>query len=170
MYLLLTSIILLKIVPHMPNAVPIFALLSIFLSYKNSKKAIITVFLIAIIISDLLLALIQNYSLFNSWILFSYTGYVIVILSNNKLIKNHAASLTANTLLGTTIFWIWTNLGTWICSGMYALNMEGLTKCYTLALPFLSSSLIANVVGVLLFVGIVTISKFYRSIMLLQST
>ena len=35
------------------------------------------------------------------------------------------------------IFFATTNLAVWAFSGMYSLDMAGLTQCYTLALPFL---------------------------------
>lgn len=43
-------------------------------------------------------------------------------------------------------FWIWTNFGVWLVSGMYPHSLTGLVTCYFLALPFLKNSIIAAIV------------------------
>lgn len=37
----------------------------------------------------------------------------------------------------TLFFWLWSNLGVWLTSGMYPRTMTGFIHCYVLALPFL---------------------------------
>jgi hypothetical protein len=42
------------------------------------------------------------------------------------------------------IFFAATNFAVWLFSGMYSLDMPGLTKCYVLALPFLDRTVIGD--------------------------
>lgn len=43
----------------------------------------------------------------------------------------------------TLIFWLWSNLGVWLTSGMYPHTMAGFIHCYVLALPFLYDAALA---------------------------
>ncbi len=44
------------------------------------------------------------------------------------------------------IFFATTNFAVWLFSGIYSLYMQGLTKCYVLALPFLDKTVIGDLV------------------------
>ena len=47
-------------------------------------------------------------------------------------------------LLGTTGFWVWTNLGVYLHSGLYIKTITGFIACYSAALPFLQKALIGD--------------------------
>lgn len=146
------SILLLRIIPHIANCVPIFAILTFFsLNYKISKKAIILITLIAILISDLLLSVIHGYPIFGIYSLFTYSGFALVIILCTKAFSRNV--LLINTIVATVVYWLWTNFGVWLADGIYNLDSTGLFFCYTVALPFLKYSMLANVIGVILFMG-----------------
>jgi hypothetical protein len=42
------------------------------------------------------------------------------------------------------VFFIVSNFGVWVTSGMYAHTLDGLLECYVMALPFFRTSLMAD--------------------------
>jgi len=143
------SIVLLRAIPHIANCVPIFALLAgLSVNYKLSKKTVTLLTLAAILTSDLLLSIIYGYPIMGNYSLFTYSGFALIIV----LQQPH--KLIINTIVTTTTYWLWTNLGVWLVAGMYNHNSEGLALCYTMALPFLRYSLLANIIGTIAFTTI----------------
>jgi len=103
--------------------------------------------LLMMVAADLILSTIHNMGAFGWWSLFTYTGIAALVLLGGKLRNN----LTAPRVLGFTIsgslaFWVWTNFGTWLVSGMYPLNGAGLTACFAAAIPFLKTALLGDLV------------------------
>ena len=48
--------------------------------------------------------------------------------------------------LSCIIFFLVSNFGVWTSSDLYTKNLEGLITCYTMAIPFLQSSLIGTII------------------------
>ena len=48
--------------------------------------------------------------------------------------------------LSCIIFFLVSNFGVWALSDLYIKNLEGLILCYTMAIPFLQSSLIGTII------------------------
>src|SRR5690606_41641949 len=49
--------------------------------------------------------------------------------------------------IGTSsVFFIVSNFGTWISSGMYSLDLAGLAQCYTMALPSFRATILSDLV------------------------
>lgn len=147
----LVSIILLRIIPHPANAVPIFALLYIWNNTgKLGKGTAIVATLIAILGSDIILTSIYQYPIFVKNNLFTYSGFICtMLLYSNKITMR--LNMAINVLAATVIYWLWTNFGVWLMDAMYPLTFSGLIKCYVLALPFLQYSMVANLIGIVLY-------------------
>jgi hypothetical protein len=139
-FLILAVFFLARVINHPPNFTPqiIFGL---YLSSVLSKVRAILVILILMALTDLFLFFSQGYSL-GSWIVFTYSGLFIIILFAPRL-KPNSVSFILNGLIATLGYWVWTNFGTWLTSGMYIHNKDGLILCYSLALPFLKNSMLA---------------------------
>lgn len=151
------SIVLLRVIPHIANCVPIFALLTWFTGkYNISKKTATLLTLAAILTSDLLLHVIYGYPIIGAYSLFTYSGFALVVALQLP------QKLLANTIVATTVYWLWTNLGVWLVDGMYQINLEGLSLCYAMALPFLKYSLLANTVGAIIFTSLAAKGIFYH--------
>ena len=147
---LLTAIILLRVVPHIANAVPIFALLTTISSKNKFSKVRICLFtFFGVLLSDLALSLIHGYPLYGYYSIFTYTGYFLVIACSPSY-KMRSGAVGLASVVTTVLFWTWTNLGVWLVGDIYPLNLDGLYQCYLMALPFLYSSLLANVVGAMI--------------------
>jgi hypothetical protein len=61
----------------------------------------------------------------------------------------------AGTLLtGSCLFFVLSNLGFWATSGFYPRTMEGLTACFTAAIPFFQNTVMGDAMyGLILFGG-----------------
>jgi hypothetical protein len=143
-----------RLIPHPANVTPFTNLCLLAGSQINKATAFVSM-MIALILSDLLLAHIYGYSAFGAWSWFTYSGFAIVILIGtllrNKLNKK---TLLLSVASSSIIYWLWTNFGTWLITSMYAKTWTGLIACYIAALPFLRNSLLGDLGWMLVIWGI----------------
>ncbi len=134
-----------KIIPHLPNFSPELAF-SIYLVMRYKKMlAIFSIFLMWLL-CDFYYALIHNAPVLGNWALLTYSALLILVLffSVFRFKKNNAIFIFLS-ILASSFFWLWTNFGVWLFSGMYFHSVAGLIACYVLALPFLGYSLISAI-------------------------
>jgi len=67
--------------------------------------------------------------------------------------KNSFKLRIPGALTGAVMFFLITNFGVW-STGQYGYNLEGLIECYTLAIPFFTSSFVATLLFSLIIEGI----------------
>lgn len=148
-------IILSRLIPHLANISPINSL-CLFAGSQFSLKRALMLILISTLISDIALSYINHYPIFGIWSIFTYTGFIGIILLG-KLLRPKAdkiSQIIPCILICTLSFWIWTNLGVWCLTPFYAHNVHGLLLCYQMALPFLRNALIGDVLwSVFIFLG-----------------
>ena len=60
--------------------------------------------------------------------------------------------------ISALIFFIFTNFGVWLLSEFYTKDFDGLLKCYILAIPFFTNSILATLIFGM-FIEIMIISK-----------
>ncbi len=51
-------------------------------------------------------------------------------------------------LLSSVFFYLYTNFGWWLMSGMYEYSLSGLMRCYWMAIPFFRNNLLGNLIFV----------------------
>ncbi len=144
--LIITCSIFSRLVPHLPNFSPEIVF-TLYLGMKSNKiLAYLNIFLMAAI-SDILLSLTHPWPAFGDWTLFTYSA-LFIIGTVGLIIKNKGYGIVfVNMTGGSALFyWIWTNAGTWLTSGMYSHTLSGLIDCYVLALPFLATSVAASII------------------------
>jgi hypothetical protein len=85
---------------------------------------------------------------FSDYMVFTMISLVLIIFLASKFIKKVSAFSTIVAATGSVlVFYLITNLGTWLSVGsLYPKNIIGLMQSYTAAWPFLASSLISNLV------------------------
>ena len=129
------SIIISRLLPHPPNFTSTIAV-TFYLPALFGAKFII-VALSAFIISDLVLGL-------HSLVFFTW-GSLFLIAYYAKYFKKFYFRIFGVSL-SCIIFYLVSNFGVWTSSGLYTKNLEGLVACYTMAIPFLQSSLIGTII------------------------
>ncbi|TGN07209.1 DUF6580 family putative transport protein [Leptospira ilyithenensis] len=129
-----------RILPHPPNFTPLLAVSLFSGAFLSDKRLAYAVPLLAMLISDL-------YFGFHSLMPVIYPCMALGVYFGFKLQSARSIPKTLGyTLAGSVLFFIVTNFAVWLTSGMYPLNGEGLTACFTLAIPFFQNSIAGDLV------------------------
>lgn len=131
---------LIRLLPHPPNFAPITAVALFAGTNYGGKYWAILMPLFAMVVTDIFL----GFSLITPVV---YLSFVCITLLGSLLKKISFL----NILFSSLIFFITTNLGVWAL--YYPISPEGLTSCFTLALPFFANS----IVGDLFFSGVLVL-------------
>jgi len=126
-----------RFLPHPPNVVPITAL-ALFSGVYLQKRSAVLVPLAAMLVSDYFL----GFSWGTPWV---YASFVVIGLGGLWL-RNHrgVAQTVGASLLGSVLFYVITNFGVWVSSGMYPHTAPGLAECYAAAIPFFRNTILGD--------------------------
>lgn len=151
-----------RIIPHMPNFSPeiIFAM---YLGVQLNKLwTCIAVFLM-VFLSDTILSFQYGYHIIGSWSFFTYSALIIIgLIGTGRWVKSSGAKFLIGGLVLTSGYWGWTNFGVWLLSDMYPHNLNGISSCYLLALPFLKTSLESSLIWVLVILAYEYSLNYFR--------
>ena len=126
-----------RLVPHAANLTPLYAV-ALFACAVLPRRWAIVVPVTAMIASDLLIGL-------HSGIFFTWSGMLVFAALGYSLRgRTGSARIVGSALVGSLVFFVWTNLGVWLVSGLYPHSSDGLIQCYTAALPFFRNSLLGD--------------------------
>jgi hypothetical protein len=70
------------------------------------------------------------------------------MLANNLGGSSKLLRYLRYTIFASFGFWLWTNLGVWLLSGLYPKTTAGFFECYIAALPFLRNGLLGDIVWI----------------------
>jgi len=107
-----------------------------------------------IFVSDLIIG--NNFILLFTWSAFLFISFVGYLL-RNKVRKNIIIGSISVSLISSIFFYLYTNFGWWLMSGMYEHSLSGLLRCYYMAIPFFRNSLVGNLI--LVPIGVYSFSK-----------
>jgi len=135
--LVVLAAVLMRFLPHPANVAPIAAMALFGGAYLNKKYAIFLP-LVVMFASDLFLGFHKTMPfVYGSFLIASIIG---ISLKNKVKIK----PVLGASLLSSLIFYVVTNFGVWLTSGMYELTGLGLIRCYILAIPFFRNTLVGD--------------------------
>lgn len=125
-----------RVLPHSANFSPVIALalLSGFVGKGRWYGFVIPVS--ALFLSDL------HIGLYPGWA-FTYIPLVLAVVLGHFM-TTKATSLLMYGLLGAITFFIVSNFGVWLYSGMYTPDFAGLLKCYEMGIPFFRLTLFST--------------------------
>jgi len=136
-----------RLLPHLPNVSPVAAMALFGGAYFADKRLAFIVPFLALFLSDLFLGL-------HDTMIFVYTGFALTVAIGFLLKGRVSFSNTAfATVVSSLLFFLLTNLGAWMTSGLYAKSAEGLMQAYAAGIPFLQNSLLGNLVFVAVIFG-----------------
>ncbi|MDR2041249.1 MAG: hypothetical protein LBP98_02895 [Tannerella sp.] len=144
-----------RLIPHPVGFVPIAGMALFGAAYYSKRYWAYIVPIVAMMLSDIILnTLVYSAYMDRQWMwifLYTYGALALIVLMGTFTLKSVRVPEVAISAVGASvIFYLVTNFGTWISSGMYPHTWEGLTACYTAALPFFRNGL----AGDLLYTGI----------------
>lgn len=118
--------------------------------------------LLALFASDLLLNnfvynhFFSGFTFFPPHAYWTYAGFALLVLATTLLFKQlKLKSFVAASIVGTVLFFLVTNFGSFLQSPMYPKTAGGLFRAYLAGIPFALNSLLAN-----LFYGSVLIGAY----------
>ncbi len=132
-----------RLIPHVANFVPVFAIIAWFLFELKKTSAVLITFLM-LFLSDVGLTLIKGYNLNGSWLLSNYICYAALFFIPIIKKQSQYSELIYGGVVFPLSFWAISNFLVWYVTNAYSKNIWGLILCFELALPFLFYSILAN--------------------------
>jgi hypothetical protein len=133
--LMIAAAAALRLVPHPPNFSPIDAMALFSGAYVGRRTVAFAGPLAALALSDLVLGSYPG-------MLFQYASVaVIVLLGSLALSRISVLRVAGASLASSVLFFVISNFGVWLVSGMYDQTIKGLGDCYVAAIPFFQNTL-----------------------------
>lgn len=128
-----------RLVPHPPNFTPIAAMALVSGAYLPRQAMSFVAPFGALLLSDAILG-------FYSGVGVVYAAFALTILIGWVLAsKRSALRIGIATVASSVLFFIVTNFGMWLSSGIYPRTGQGLVDCYVAAVPFFRNSLAGDI-------------------------
>lgn len=130
--------VLLRLIPHLPNFVPVGAV-ALFGGSVLGRKSAIVIPLSIMVLSDVFLGL-------HSVIGYTWGGFLLIGIFAFHFLRDRVSPVrvVVASLVGSTIFFVVSNLGVWLSGFLYPLTFAGLVQCFYMALPFFRSTLVSD--------------------------
>ena len=140
-----------RLIPHPPNFAPIGGMALFGATYYVRKVWAYLIPVAAMWISDLILNNVVYAQYFDKFVwlyagsLFTYAAFAIIVLMGTfTLRKVRVPQLLFSALGASVIFYLVSNFGVWLTSGMYPRSWEGLMACYVAAIPFFHNTVLGD--------------------------
>jgi len=152
-------------VPHPMNFTPVIAMTLLAGVYAKPRWLAIAIPFAAMFISNLVLnntiyaAYFEGFTVLGNWSVYLSIAAVAVLPFLLKATKGASLGKLAGVgVSGAIVFFLVSNFGSWMSSGIYPMNAAGLLACYAAGLPFfintLLSTLLFGAIGVAVMKGI----------------
>lgn len=136
--LLIVAGVLFRLVPHVPNFAPIGAI-ALFAGAVLHWRLAVWLPLLIMGISDMVLG-------FYPGIAYTWAAFLLVVVLGMVLRKYATLwRIAFGGLGGAFLFFVVSNMGVWVASGMYPHTAAGLTDCFVAALPFFRMTLLSDI-------------------------
>ena len=128
-----------RLIIHLPNFTPVIAI-ALFSGVYLKKNYAILLPLALMMMTDFFLG-------FHETIFFTW-GSIVLIAIFGLWVKKHKSlkSILGSSLFSAVFFFLITNFGVWLVSGMYPYTLEGFIRCFVLAIPFFKNTLLSTLI------------------------
>jgi len=133
--LLLIVAVASRLIPHPANLIPLGAF-AIFVGFKMGKAYALLLIASVMLITDLFL----GFSMSSIFVYLGMAGYALA----SYLVKKNYFSIFLAAFCGSSLFFVVSNFGVWL-GPWYPHTLSGLVSCFTLAIPFFTNTLIADI-------------------------
>lgn len=155
-----------RLIPnHPPNVTPIAAIALVGGIYLKRTSLAFLVPFVALYFSDIILNNTVNRAFFadhtglvlwDSYMFWTYGAFMLTVLIGLFLRKfGTGQKMILGALLSSVLFFVLTNIGSWLFIPMYTKDIGGLLACFTAAIPFFRNTLLGNLVFIIAFIGII---------------
>ena len=136
---LVALVVVVRLVPHLPNAAPVAAI-GLFAGVYLGRSWALVLPLVAMCVSDMFIGFDTGWVTASVYFSFILAGAIGIGLGR---IKSPETVLAAS-ILASVCFYLITNWAVWQFGTMYPHTLEGLLASYTLALPFFRNTLMGD--------------------------
>jgi len=134
------SLALFRLMPHLPNVSPVAAMALFGGACFTDKRLAFIVPFLAMLFSDLILG-------FHHTMLYVYLGFGLTVVTGIWLQQHlKVVNIAVATVVSSLLFFLLTNFGVWVTSGLYPASTQGLVQTYIAGIPFFQNSLTGNLV------------------------
>ena len=138
--LIILAIAMFRLLPHPPNVSPVAAMALFGGAYFADRRVAFLVPFLALLLSDLLIGL-------HDTMVYVYAGFGLTVMIGFWVRRHlNPASIAASVIASSVLFFLVTNFGAWLTSGLYPMSPDGLMQAYIAAIPFFQNSLLGNIV------------------------
>ena len=145
--LIIFTIAMFRLLPHPPNVSPVAAMALFGGAYFSDRRVAFLVPFLALMLSDLVLGL-------HDTMIYVYAAFALTVVIGFWVGKNTRVTRIATAVVGSSLlFFMITNFGAWVTSGLYPMTAGGLMQAYVAGIPFLQNSMLGNLVFTALLFG-----------------
>ena len=137
---LILILALARLIPHPPNFTPIVAVAIMSSCFFRNMYLSFAVIIVSMLLADVFIGFYNN--MFFVYLSLLLIAFIFFKISTKIKLQN----LFIFGFLGSVIFFLISNFGVWILSGMYEKNLNGLAYCYFLALPFFVNTVLSTII------------------------
>lgn len=161
-YFFIIAAVILRLLPHIPNFVPIAALALFGGVYLNNKYALI-IPVVAMFVADYFIGFYNPILMVSVYGSFLIIGLIGLWVKNHKNIQN----IIGATLCGSILFFLITNFIMWLiqpymAQAIYPQTLQGLLDCYTMGLPFFRNTLMGDIFYVGIMFGVMELAIYIK--------
>lgn len=140
-----------RLLPFPPNFSPVGSMALFGAAYFARKHWAFLVPLAALWLSSLVLDNVFYAQFYDGFVWFSnawvYIAFVLLTLFGMWALRKVTVTRVLGASVGAAVlFFLVSNFGVWLTSGMYPPTFEGLMTCYAAAIPFFGNTLAGNLV------------------------
>jgi len=135
--------------------------------YFTTSRTAFLVPLAAMYLSDLVLGFfVYDFGWFHWLMPFVYGSFAVTVCLG-LLIRRRLSPLVVGgaALTGSVLFFILTNFGVWLVSGLYPKTLVGLFGCYVAAIPFFRNMVVGDAAYTLILFGGFALAQRYVPIL-----
>ncbi len=150
-----------RLLPHPPNFTPIAAIALFGGAHFASRRLAFAVPLMAMFLSDLLIA-----GGFHTLMPVVYICFAVTVGLGIWVAKKITPLRIASTALcGSILFFVVTNFGVWMLYNFYPKTLAGLIQCYVAAIPFFRNTLTGDLLfATMLFGGFALMERYVPAV------
>ena len=153
-----------RFLPHPPNFAPIAAIALFGAVYLPKRMALILP-LAAMFVSDLFIGFYGTSVMIAVYASFFLTGVFGLWLRRHK----KWYTIGGGAILSAILFFVVTNIAVWAFTPWYAKTLSGLSRCFTMALPFFRNTVLGNIFYATSLFGAYELASAYATKMLKSS-
>ncbi|MGD2053824.1 MAG: hypothetical protein PVG45_06920 [Gammaproteobacteria bacterium] len=148
------AIAMFRLLPHPPNVSPVAAMALFGGAYFSDKRVAFLVPFLALLLSDFLIGL-------HDTMIYVYAGFALTVVIGFWIRqKLNVSRIAFAVIVSSLLFFVISNFGAWLSSGLYPMTTDGLMQAYIAAIPFFQNSLLGNMVfATLLFGGFALLQR-----------